>query len=197
MHPDQEKWDRIYTNRGAELPAAAEVLIQNQHLLPSTGKALDLACGLGANSLLLAQNGLQVCSWDISPVAIEHLRQAAKQQGLPVDAQLVDVMTETPAKNSVDVLLVTHFLVRGMEQSLVAALRPGGLLFYQTYCRDKVSAQGPGNPDYLLKDNELLHMFAGLNLRVYREESLLGQQDKGWRNQAMLVAQKPSDSRID
>lgn len=191
MHPDRQKWDQIYSQRDKAGPQAAEVLLQNRHLLPSKGKALDLACGLGANSLLLAESGLDVSAWDISPVAVEALLSQARQRQLKIDARVVDVNKQLPAPGSVDVLVVTHFLVREMAQALMDAMRPGGLLFYQTYCRDKVSKQGPGNPEYLLKDNELLTLFAGLKLRVYREESLLGCHELGWRNQAMLVAEKP------
>lgn len=192
MHPDQQKWDGIYRQRSEHNPPlAAEVLSQNQHLLPASGEALDLACGLGANSLLLAEQGLAVSSWDISPVAIEQLSAIAQRHGLPIHTRVVDVMASPPDANSVDVLVVTHFLVRGMERILIDSLKPGGLLFYQTYCRNKVSDQGPNNPDYLLEDNELLQMFAGLRIRVYREESLLGDRNRGWRNQAMLVAEKP------
>lgn len=187
----QQKWDRRYRDQRPHLAEAAEVLQQNSHLLPARGIAMDLACGLGANSLFLAQAGLSVISRDISPVAINKLTAAAAAQDLNIDARVADVEQELPEKHSLDVLVVTHFLVRAMAPVLMAALRPGGLLFYQTYCQDKVSPQGPGNPAYLLADNELLSLFAGLKLRVYREESLLGAHEAGWRNQAMLVAEKP------
>ena len=186
----QQKWDRRYRDQQPQLAEAAEVLQQNRHLLPAKGVAMDLACGLGANSLLLARHGLTVISRDISPVAINKLAAEAAVQGLDIDARVADVEKTLPDKRSLDVLVVTHFLAREMAPALMAALRPGGLLFYQTYCRDKVSPQGPGNPDYLLADNELLSLFTGLKLRVYREESLLGAHDQGWRNQAMLVAEK-------
>jgi len=192
MHPDKAKWDRIYTERQSAAPQPAEVLLQNRHLLPQQGIALDLACGLGANSLLLAEQGLEVHAWDISSVAIEQLDDQAQQRQCLIHAQVRDVKSAPPEALSLDVLVVTHFLVRDMAADLLAALKPGGLLFYQTYCRDKVFEQGPGNPDYLLKDNELLQLFAGLKVRVYREESLLGDHNQGWRNQSMLVAEKPS-----
>lgn len=192
MHPDKNKWDRIYSERKPIDPKPAEVLLQNRHLLPKQGVALDLACGLGANSLLLAEQGLDVHAWDISSVAIERLTSLAQQRRCRITTQVVDVKSQPPQPNSVDVLVVTHFLVREMAADLMTSLKPGGVLFYQTYCRDKVSAQGPGNPDYLLQDNELLQLFAGLKVRVYREESLLGDQHQGWRNQAMLVAEKPN-----
>lgn len=192
MHPDKNKWDRIYSDRKSAQPQPAEVLLQNRHLLPKQGVALDLACGLGANSLLLAEQGLEVHAWDISSVAIAQLDKLAQQSGLEVHVQERDVSAQPPEPGSVDVLIVTHFLVRAMAADLVAALKPGGLLFYQTFCRDKVYAQGPSNPEYLLKDNELLQLFSGLKVRVYREESLLGNHNQGWRNQAMLVAEKPN-----
>jgi 2-polyprenyl-3-methyl-5-hydroxy-6-metoxy-1,4-benzoquinol methylase len=192
MHPDKNKWDRIYSERKPAQPQPAEVLLQNRHLLPKQGVALDLACGLGANSLLLAEQGLEVHAWDISSVAITQLDKLAQQSGLEIHVLERDVSSQPPEPDSVDVLVVTHFLVRAMAADLVAALKPGGLMFYQTFCRDKVYAQGPSNPEYLLKDNELLQLFSGLKVRVYREESLLGKHDQGWRNQAMLVAEKPN-----
>ncbi len=193
MHPDKAKWDRIYSERKPTDPQPAEVLLQNRHLLPKQGIALDLACGLGANSLLLAEQGLEVHARDISSVAIERLDRLAKQRQRQIHTKVLDVKSQPLQPNSFDVLVVTHFLVREMADELKAGLKPGGLLFYQTYCRDKVFAQGPSNPDYLLKDNELLQLFAGLKVRVYREESLLGDHNQGWRNQAMLVAEKPNE----
>lgn len=190
MHPDKNKWDRIYSERQSARPQPAEVLLQNRHLLPKHGVALDLACGLGANSLLLAEQGLEVHAWDISSVAIEQLDKLAQQSELQICAAQRDVTAQPPTPGSVDVLVVTHFLDRTMAADLMAALKPCGLLFYQTFCRDKAYAQGPNNPEYLLGDNELLQLFSGLKVRVYREESLLGDHHQGWRNQAMLVAEK-------
>src|SRR3569832_1463139 len=50
----QDRWDARY--REAGLPGApATVLLENAHLMPRAGTALDLACGLGANALLLGE----------------------------------------------------------------------------------------------------------------------------------------------
>jgi len=185
----QSKWDRIYSEKKAE-PTACYVLTQNQHLLPTQGRALDLACGQGANARLLAQAGLDVEAWDASAVAIEQLSDVAAEASLTIDAQVRDVIKSPPKENSLDVLVVSFFLDRGLCPRLIAALKPGGLLFYQTYCQQKVTDQGPNNPDFLLADNELLKLFSPMKPRVYREESLLGDVEQGWRNQALLVAEK-------
>jgi len=181
------KWDARYREAGTA--EATRVLAENRHLLPAAGEALDLACGLGGNALLLARHGLRTTAWDLSPVAIDHLRREAA--GLPLRAEVRDVVAVPPAPGSFDVIVVSRFLERDLCPALMAALRPGGLLFYQTFTRDKAGPGGPTNLDFLLAENELLRLFADLRLRVYREEGSIGDIGQGLRNEALLVAQKP------
>ncbi|ODN68102.1 class I SAM-dependent methyltransferase [Methylophaga muralis] len=190
MSDIQNKWDERYREAVVNYPEPALVLEQNQHLLPKHGHALDLACGLGANALLLAKHGLQTQAWDISGEALTKLAVEAKRRQLDVLTEKRDVSAAPPAKNRFDVIVVSHFLDRVLCAQLVDALKPNGLVFYQTFCRNKVENKGPQNPEFLLADNELLHLFAGLKIRAYREENLLGDITQGWRNQALLVAQK-------
>lgn len=184
-----EKWDRHYHDAGEAIAAA--VLRDNRHLLPKTGEALDLACGRGGNALLLAKHGLHTQAWDISPRVIEQLTAQAALAALPLTACVRDVERQPPAAAQFDVIVVSRFLNRALCAALVSALHPGGLLFYQTFTATKVRPGGPSNPDYLLADNELLRLFADLQLRVYREESAAGDIQQGLRNEALLVAQKP------
>ncbi len=184
-----DKWDTRYRKAGAAM--AGEVLAENRHLLPAKGEALDLACGLGGNALLLARTGLRTRAWDLSAVAIERLAAEADAEGLPLCAEVRDVVVAPPAAGSFDVIVVSRFLERGLCPALMAALRPGGLLFYQTFTRDKAVPGGPSNPAFLLAENELLRLFDGLRLRVYREEGCLGDVTRGLRNEALLVAQRP------
>lgn len=185
------KWDARY-RANARFPEPARVLCENTHLLPESGRALDLACGLGAGALTLAEHGLQVCAWDLSPVAIERLRLECKAQALCLDAEVRDVTREPPMPASFDVILVAHFLDRALVPAIAAALRPGGLLFYQTFIREAVSGLGPSNPDYRLSRNELLRLFPRLVVRVYREEGRLGDLSRGARDVAQLVAERPA-----
>lgn len=182
-------WDQRYQQATGTVTAAV-VLTANQHLLPATGTALDLACGLGANSLLLARCGLTTWAWDSSVVAIERLCQTARMLGLPLQAEVRDVVAQPPEAERFDVIVVSRFLERALAPVLMAALRPGGLLFYQTFTRQRVTPGGPRNPAFLLAENELLRLFAPLVVRVYREEGLTGDTHRGWRNEALLVAQR-------
>lgn len=184
-----EKWNARY--RAAEEEATAcYVLREFVHLLPASGQALDLACGRGGNALLLAEQGLQVEAWDLSPVAVEQLQATAGARGLAVHASVHDIVQCPPAENSFDVIVVSYFLERKLAPLISKALKPQGLLFYETFLREKPPGVGPSNPDYLLAGNELLRLFSDLHVLAYREEGLVGAMDKGRRNVAMLVAQR-------
>ncbi len=185
------KWDQRHGQ--AEGPAQpAQVLAENRHLLPVAGEALDLACGLGANALLLAEAGLGVTAWDLSPVAIQRLAEQARSRGLSgLRAEARDVLAAPPTPSSFDVIVCSHFLERALMPALTAALRPGGILFYQTFSQTRVTGVGPSNPAFRLADNELLRLLPGLRLRFYREEASLGDLGVGCRDLAMLVAERP------
>lgn len=193
----RNKWDRIYDARSEEagqhqLNKPARVLVENIHLLPKKGEALEIACGMGGNAVLLAEQGLQVSAFDISKVAIDGLNSYAAEQGLPLKAIVRDVMAEPLSAASYDVIVVAHFLERALIPQLIAALRPGGVIFYQTFARTAVSSAGPSNAEYRLEDNEFLSMFSGFKIRMYREEGLLGDVTQGFRDLAMIVAEKSS-----
>lgn len=122
MSDIQNKWDERYREAVGNYPEPALVLEQNQHLLPKHGHALDFACGLGANALLLAKLGLQTQAWDISGEALTKVAVEAKRRQLDVLTEQRDVSAAPPAKNSFDVIVVSHFLDRALCAQLVDAL---------------------------------------------------------------------------
>ncbi len=187
----KEKWDNNYNSCSNEYPSAAEVLRQNQHLLPAQGSALDLACGRGANAICLAENNLNVTAWDISSSALEHLATKAQEMNLDIKIEPRDVSNNPPKANTFDVIVISHFLERNLISDIRNSIKSHGLIYYQTFIKEKVSNKGPSNPDYLLANNELLNFFNDWNIIFYREEGILGNIESGFRNQAMIIAQKP------
>lgn len=185
---DRERWDARYRS-GLLTQAPAAVLTANRHLLPAGGRALDLACGLGANALVLAAAGLDTHAWDVSPVAIGQLDAHAAAAGLTVHSAVRDVLLAPPPPASFDVIVVARFLDRALCPVLAAALRPGGLLFYETFTR--LARGGPANPDWSLAENELLALFAGLAVRLHRDDWDAGDPALGLRGFAQFVGQRP------
>ena len=151
---------------------------------------MDLACGRGANSILMARQGLCVDAWDISDVAINFLADQAKRGEVQVNPQVRDVVVFPPVPDSYDVVLVSFFLERELMPALVKALKPGGLLFYQTYNAFNVTGNVPSNPDFRLKENELLTLFPTLRLVYYCENGELGDTTKGVRDISMFIGRK-------
>ena len=188
----QEKWDRSYGSNAVEAAAWSRVLGENSHLLPTHGRALDVACGMGGASIFLARHGLEVVSWDISRAAIAKLRGFVEQHGLAITAEVVDVTRVQIPEQEFDVIHVSRFLERGVCAALSRALRNDGLLFYQTISLEALDTAPHKNPDYCLVRGELLDLFHELRLVVYREEALLGDTAQGLRNEVLLVAQKRS-----
>ncbi|WP_031434447.1 methyltransferase domain-containing protein [Methylomarinum vadi] len=189
MSVDREKWDSHYRHSDIQPPAAA-VLSEHSFLLPKQGIALDLACGLGANALLLAEQGLRVQAWDISPVAVQQLQRESERKGLSIATKAFDIGPHTLPENVFDVIVVSRFLDRTLCDAIIASLKIGGLLFYQTFTVDKLTPQGPSNPRFLLQRNELLKLFAPLAVVYYREYARVGDLASGARNEAGYVGQK-------
>jgi tellurite methyltransferase len=187
----REKWNERYRAATGERQASW-VLQENLHLLPAHGRALDLACGLGGNSLLLAQQGLKVDAWDIADVPIAALQDRAIKRQLSIQAEVRDVEANPPAPETFDVITVSYFLDRDIISALIQALKPGGLIYYQTFTRQRVSDRGPQRAEFRLADQELLQLFSGLQVLFYREEGLVGDVQKGLRDEAMLVARRKS-----
>lgn len=183
-------WNARYAAANDPVTQPAQVLRDFAHLLPARGRALDLACGLGANARLLARHGLRVEAWDSAAAAIERLAGLAASEGLEVRAQVRDALAQPPAREAFDVIVVSRFLDRELIPALSAALRPGGLLYYQTFVREAVADSGPRRAEYRLDGNELLQLFAGLRVIVYREEGRVGDLSAGLRDEAYAVFQR-------
>jgi tellurite methyltransferase len=171
-------------NNGDREPAP--FLVENLTLLPR-GKALDVAMGRGRNSLLLASQGFEVEGVDIDPAAIEEACRQAETQGLRIKAEVGDLVNGfTLPAHRYDVVICFNYLQRSLIPQIKATLKKGGVLVYETYIADQGKLFGPPhNPDFLLKHNELLKMFADFYVLRYREGLI-----ENRKAIASLVAQK-------
>ncbi|MDX1810810.1 MAG: methyltransferase domain-containing protein [Gammaproteobacteria bacterium] len=187
----QEKWNRIYADSEVAAYSVTKILEEYAYLLPKKGVALDLACGLGSDAVFLAEKGLTVKAWDISDQIVTKINTFAQKQKLAITAEARDVVTSPPAANSFEVITVAHYLDRNIVPALIASLKPGGLIFYQTFLKEVTpDYSGPSNPDFRLGKNELLQLFAELDIVFYQEDALIGDLQQGLRNEAMLIARK-------
>lgn len=187
MNTKREKWEDCYKDVNITTARAATILQDNLYLLPKSGRALDLACGRAGNAQFLAARGFQVDAFDFSSNVIETLKKASINS---LNPQVWDSESDALEPEHYDVIVVSYFLQRDLFPSLINALKIGGLLFYQTWSQQCVDASGPSNPDFRLKQGELLSLCSDLRIVLYREEGELGDIKQGSRNEACLIAEK-------
>jgi tellurite methyltransferase len=96
------------------------------------GRVLDLGCGLGNLAVEAARRGCTVLALDASVTAIEHLRQVAAEQSLPLEAAQADLRqfdVDADFDTVVSIGLLMFFdcaTARHALQALRAHVRPGG-----------------------------------------------------------------------
>jgi SAM-dependent methyltransferase len=151
--------------------APASWLVMNRAWLPASGRALDVACGRGRNAAWLAQHGFATTAIDREASAMAALDARARLEGLPLTALAMDLESggATLGEGVYDVVVVVHYLHRPLFPALLAALRPGGVLVYETFTVAQAARGRPTNPAYLLGPGELPRLVAPLHVVAARE----------------------------
>lgn len=162
------------------------------------GRVLDLACGSGRHALHLAKSGYEVAGLDRNTEALATLSKAAQDEGLPnltireLDLELDSTNPPPLGKNEFTGVLVFHYLYRPIFPNIIKALKPGGMLIYETFLIDNHHRfQHPRRKEFCLEHNELLQLTHGLRVLYYEEgqhQDHTGGQQPAFT--ARLVAQK-------
>ena len=189
MQDAAKEWDERY-RLGLTMPdEPAALLVENLSLLPKGGKALDIAMGTGRNALYLASLGFRVTGIDLSAVAVEKCREKAERLDLPIEALVADLEHHPLPSEEYDLIVNFYYLQRSLVPQILAALKPGGVLVFETFTIDQLQfGWGPKIPDYLLRPGELGEMFAGLEMLLYHEGVIQG--DRGPKAVARLIGRK-------
>ena len=195
------EWDARHRESAQTPPAEPASIVSEWLPLLPTGAALDLACGTGRHALLLAARGQFVNAVDLSGAALDILEDRARRVKLHVSRaddtagagsrtygiRLIQANIEEIQlpEALISLILCLQYLQRSLFQQMAAALRPGGVLVFETFTRAQLSySGGPRNPAHLLESGELRTAFPGLHTLFYRELN-------AGQGIASLVAQKP------
>ncbi|RXT04160.1 bifunctional 2-polyprenyl-6-hydroxyphenol methylase/3-demethylubiquinol 3-O-methyltransferase UbiG [Ammoniphilus sp. CFH 90114] len=180
---DRQKWNEKYKEKinNDSVPIGNGTLrALSTHLVG--GEGLDVACGLGSNSLYLANLGYRMTALDVSDVAIDYLRARAKEDGLSITAKQVDLDHIEWPERAYDLVVVTYFLDRQLLQRLEDTVKPGGFLFMETFY--ETSGTHPQmNPAFKLRPNEWRDRYQGWNIIYFSQD-----QEKGIQS---LLACRP------
>ncbi len=189
-------WDHYYRrardnkSKDSAEQGPSEFLQQNiQKFTP--GKVLDIAMGLGRNSFFLAEQGLRVKGFDISPYAAEDVEARARLKGLEIEAKAADLDLFLMGIMEYDHVVMADFkpATTRYYNEIIRALKQGGFFLVDfspssKYMED-LKSQGL-NLGYFAP-NELLRHLGGLRVWTYQEEEVSGHL------RVKCLAQKPMD----
>ena len=134
--------------------------------LPRGGRCLDVACGLGEQSLWAAEHGFDVIALDASVTAIAALRAAAVVAGVAgrIEARVVDLDGGLPPDvgGTCAMVICQRFRDVCLYPALVDALVPGGVLVITVLSQVGAAAAGP----YHAPPGDLTDGFADLPVDV-------------------------------
>jgi SAM-dependent methyltransferase len=161
---DRIKWDERYrAGAYADREHPSAFLADWEPRLPQ-GRALDVACGAGRNSLFLAATGRRVDAVDISAVALDRARETAQARGLQVrwiEADLDDDPASSLPREQYDLIVLIRYVNAKLLEPLLDRLAANGMLLCEQHIDSPEDVVGPRTPAFRLRRNELLSEVMG------------------------------------
>ncbi|HBK43856.1 MULTISPECIES: methyltransferase domain-containing protein [unclassified Polynucleobacter] len=156
------------------ITAASPWVRRFAQVIPKDGRVLDLACGAGRHTALLASLGHQILAVDQDISALEPLQISSIQiQALDLEG------SDWPLLNQqFSAIVVTNYLYRPFLDQLPKMLTEGGVLIYETFADGNAEFGKPSNPNFLLKPGELLALAQHSGLKVIAYEDIYLDQPK-------------------
>jgi len=141
-----------YSSSAQLLQIALPYFMHKNHIL-------DLACGSGRNGCYLASLGHQLTYLDKNGDALSLIKQQ-DNDGKFIQADLETNPPYSLEASGYDAILVFRYLHRPLMPTIIDAIKPGGLIIYETFTHQQSSIGRPKNPEFLLNKNELTQTFS-------------------------------------
>jgi SAM-dependent methyltransferase len=151
-----ENWDASMVRQGDALVTLIRAELEQSQ--PSAARVLDVACGIGTQTLPLAARGFRLVARDLSPAAVARLQREADARQLVVDAAVADMrQVGSSVSGTFDVVLafdnsVPHLLndddLRTAFKEFLAVLRPGGVFLCSVRDYDNIQRGEPATHVY-------------------------------------------------
>lgn len=125
------RWNARHAARIADPTTSREpssFLTERVHLLPASGRALDVAGGIGRDAVWLAGRGLDVTLVDVSDAACAEATRRAVEVGVALDVERRELGTDPLPGGPFDVIVVQHWLDRDVWRDLPGHLGVGGVI---------------------------------------------------------------------
>jgi SAM-dependent methyltransferase len=123
------------------------------HLIAAQSTLLDVACGHGRHARFFAVRGVHVTAVDRDAQALASMRD---ERNIELHHHDLENSAWPYAAQTFDAVLVSNYLWRPTFDVLLATIKPGGVLLYETFMDGNERYGKPSRADFLLRSNELL-----------------------------------------
>ena len=200
--PELERWNERYSKPDYHFGTEPNAFLKSQqHLLKPGMKALSVADGEGRNGVWLAEQGLDVHTFDLSPNGIAKARRLAASRDVTLQIEQGDIHNWHWPEAAYDVVVVIFIQFSpGPERDKVfagvkRALKPGGLLLMEGYRPEqlKYGTGGPRDVDQLYTRallEQAFSDFTSIDIREYDSVLHEGERHVGMSAVIDLVARK-------
>lgn len=144
--------------------------------LIAPGKALDLGCGNGRNSLYLAANGFDVTAWDKNPASVSNLESIRQAEGLENLQTAIKDLNALSFDGEYDFILSTVVMmfleaktIPGLIVNMQRCTRSGGYNLIVAAMDTEDFPCTVGFP-FAFKPEELRNYYAGWEFLKYNED---------------------------
>lgn len=165
---DRNKWDQRYAEDSYQKNNPVTLLEGWLPRLP-VGRALDVACGAGRNTLFLAQAGYRVDAIDISAVGLSKARNKAENAGLDINWIEHDLDLPYEFDTDYDLTVVMWYVNLDLITQLCGCLAAGGYLLAEEHLVTDEEVIGPQNSDFRVVSGALREAVSGLEVLLYEE----------------------------
>lgn len=185
---EADLWDREYDalkvipSSTRALPSKPLILFSELLGFDKVDKVLDAGCGIGRNTIYLAQKGCRVDAVDLSPAALRALDSAALRLGLRNSIRTHNCKLEAmfPFESEhfdlvLDSYVFCHFVDDAFRENYRRQLRrvtkPNGVVFSSTFSFEdeyyrEILAKGGGKRNIVTDPNN------GITKRLYTEQEI-------------------------
>ena len=180
-----ERWETRFGAPGYLFGTEPNAFLKSQaHLLRPGQRALSVADGEGRNGVWLAEQGLDVQSFDFSPQAVAKARDLARQRGVTLKTEVADIFTWPWPTAAFDVIAAIFFQFTGPDTrervfaGIKQALKPGGMLLMEGYHPRQLTfgTGGPSNVANLWTRELLEGAFADFSsIQITEEDRALAE----------------------
>lgn len=149
---DAHDWDRRYAERDLLWSEEPNAFVVSETAVLAPGRALDVGCGEGRNSIWLAERGWEVTGIDFSQVALERARALAARRGVEVAWREEDLVTADLGDACFELVVVAYLHLpwddlRRVLGRAARAVAPGGVLLAVGHDLANLGAGHGGPPD--------------------------------------------------